>query len=252
MKESLNFSRRKKILFIILTGIFLTNAIIAEIVGAKLFSLENTLGITEANIFLFGEGPFSFTLTAGVILWPIVFITTDIINEYFGIKGVKKVSFLTAGLIVYSFLVIWFITLLEPSSFWVNNYPGLKINESFNAIFLQGLGIIIGSLVAFLVGQLIDSFTFQWLKNLTKSKKIWLRATGSTLISQLIDSFVVLFIAFYIFNDYSFSLVLAIGCVNYIYKFFVAIASTPLIYLAHFFIDKYLEKANPSNSRLIQ
>jgi len=70
-------------LFIILAGFFITNALIAEVIGVKIFSLEDTLGIERANIKLFG-GTFSFHLTAGVLLWPVVFVMTDIINEYYG------------------------------------------------------------------------------------------------------------------------------------------------------------------------
>ena len=72
-------------LFIILGGFFIANALIAEVIGVKIFSLEDTLGIRRANISLFGS-PFSFHLTAGVLLWPVVFIMTDIINEYYGQK----------------------------------------------------------------------------------------------------------------------------------------------------------------------
>ncbi|HVG11595.1 MAG TPA: hypothetical protein VM843_01270, partial [Flavisolibacter sp.] len=75
-------------LFIILTGFFITNALLAEFVGVKIFSLEDTLGVRRAAIPLFG-GSFSFHLTAGVILWPVVFVMTDLINEYYGPRGVR-------------------------------------------------------------------------------------------------------------------------------------------------------------------
>ena len=83
---------------------------------------------------------------------------------------------------------------------------------------------------------------FQKIKKVTGEKKIWLWATGSTLVSQLIDSFVVLTIAFKIGNNWSWAQVLAIGCVNYIYKFSMAILLTPLIYIAERRIEKYLGK----------
>jgi len=73
---------------------------------------------------------------------------------------------------------------------------------------------------------------------------IWLRATGSTLASQFVDIFVVLGIAFYIFGNWSLSQVIAVGLINYIYKFFVAVVLTPVIYLAHNIIDSYLGKEN--------
>ncbi|MEM8895448.1 MAG: queuosine precursor transporter, partial [Bacteroidota bacterium] len=191
-------------LFIILAGIFLTNAIIAEIIGVKIFSAEATLGLAPANIGLLGDFILDFNLTAGAVIWPVVFITTDIINEYYGKKGVRKISFITAGLIAYSFFVIYAVTLLEPAAFWLDvnssdaNGNAFNIDYAFKTIFRQGLGIIVGSLTAFLIGQLLDVFVFQKLKRITGEKMIWLRATGSTLVSQFIDSFVVLAIAFYI------------------------------------------------------
>src|SRR5690606_18308124 len=145
---------------------------------------------------LWGNWVLDFNLTAGVILWPFVFITTDIINEYFGKSGVKRISFLTAGFIAYMFLTIYLVTLLSPAQFWLEvnatdaDGQPTNINHAFNTIFTQGLGIIVGSLLAFLLGQLLDVFIFQKLRRITGSRMIWLRATGSTLVSQGVDSFV--------------------------------------------------------------
>lgn len=234
----------------ILGGIFITNAVVAELIGVKIFSLESTLGLEPANIQLFGNFILDFNLTAGAIIWPVVFITTDIINEYFGKKGVQQITFLTVGLIIYVFLVISVVTSLSPAGFWMDlnstddQGNTFNINHAYNRIFLQGLGIIIGSLIAFLIGQMLDVYIFQKLRRVTGSRMIWLRATGSTLISQLIDSFVVLFIAFYLLGNppWAFKQVLAVGVINYIYKFIVAIILTPLLYLGHNLIDNYLGK----------
>src|SRR5690606_31112941 len=114
------------------------------------------------------------------------------------------------------------------------------MNLAFTRIFGQGLWIIFGSMVAFLIGQFIDVMVFHRIRRVTGEGKIWLRATGSTLVSQFIDSFVVLIIAFYIGSDWDLVRVLAIGVVNYIYKFWIAILLTPLIYLAHNVIERYL------------
>ena len=81
---------KKTNLFIILSGIFLTNALLAELIGIKIFSLEATLGFAQAQLHLLDDWVLDFNLTAGVVLWPVVFVTTDIINEYFGKQGVKK------------------------------------------------------------------------------------------------------------------------------------------------------------------
>jgi uncharacterized integral membrane protein (TIGR00697 family) len=242
---------KRNLLFIVLSGIFITNAILAELVGVKLFSLEKTLGLNWAPVHLFDATPLGFNFTAGVILWPFVFITTDIINEYFGHKGVRTISVLAAALISYAFLLLFVVTLLEPSDYWMNLYAltpegkPFNINYAFSLIFTQGLAIIVASLTAFLVGQLVDVYIFHAIKKHTGDKYLWLRATGSTLVSQLIDSFVVLFLAFYVFKDaehrWSWTFLLSVGLLNYCYKFLVAILLTPLLYIAHFWIDRYLE-----------
>lgn len=229
----------------VLAGIFLTNAIVAEIIGGKIFSGETTLGLQPANLNILGFA-MDFNLTAGAVIWPIVFITSDLINEYFGKPGVKRISYLAAILIAYSFVVIFMTIGLPPAQWWLdaNNTDAdgnfFNIDFAFSKIMGQGLRIIIGSLTAFLIGQLVDVFVFQKLRKITGSKMLWLRATGSTLVSQFLDSFVVLYIAFYgIFPNQQ---IVAIGITNYIYKFLVAILLTPLIYLGHFLIDRYLGK----------
>ncbi len=232
-------------LFYILGAFFVANALLAEFIGVKIFSLEKWLGLEPINLSFFGEGNLSFNLTAGVILWPVVFIMTDIINEYFGRKGVRFMSFTAAALIAYAFLMVYFAMGLHPADFWIQRETGygvIDMNLAFNTIFGQGLWIIVGSLTAFLIGQLVDVYVFHFLRSFTGSSKIWLRATGSTLVSQFIDSFVVLFIAFYLGAGWDLTLVLAIGVVNYIYKFAVAVFLTPLLYILHYFIDIYLGK----------
>jgi uncharacterized integral membrane protein (TIGR00697 family) len=242
-------ANKKTNLFIILCCIFLTNAIIAEVIGVKIFSLEGLLGVKAANMNLLGDLVLDFNLTAGVLIWPVVFITTDIINEYFGREGVRKISYLTAIFISYIFMIIWIATLLPPAQFWLDIHKTdpqgntFDINYSFSKIFRQGLGIMIGSIVAFLLGQLLDAYVFQFIKKLTGSRKVWLRATASTFLSQIIDSFVVLFIAFYLFageNKWSLSQVISVAIINYIYKFSVAVLLIPLLYIGHSIIDKYL------------
>ena len=237
---------KKSRLLLVLTGIFIVNALLAEIIGVKIFSLEALLGTGGAGLRVFGSDPLDFNLTAGVIIWPVVFVTTDIINEYFGPSGVRRVSWLTAGLILYAFLVITLVTHLPPAAFWLdlNNKDAagnsLNINLAFSAIFRQGLGIIAGSLTAFLIGQLIDASVFSWLRRRTGERYIWLRATGSTLVSQLIDSFVVLWIAFHLFGNWPLALVIQVATINYIYKVVAALVLTPVLYVAHGIIDRYL------------
>jgi queuosine precursor transporter len=236
--------QKKNRLFIVLAGIFITNALLAEIIGVKIFSGEATLGLNPAHLNILGF-TMDFNLTAGVVIWPVVFITTDLINEYFGKPGVKRISYLTAVLIAYAFVIIFFAISLPPASWWKelqDPATGTVVNMdvAFNKILGQGQRIIVGSLTAFLLGQLVDVFVFQKLRQATGEKMLWLRATGSTLVSQLVDSFVVLFIAFY--GVFPTDQIIAIGITNYMYKFVVALLLTPLIYFGHSVIDNYLGK----------
>lgn len=239
--------QKRNRLFVILSGVFITNALLAEIIGVKIFSAESTVGLQPAQINILGF-VMDFNLTAGALIWPVVFITTDLINEYFGKPGVKRISYLTALLILYSFLVIFMAIRLPPAGWWaqITNPDGEVFNMdlAFNRVLGQGLRIIVGSLTAFLVAQLVDVFVFQRLRRMTGNRWLWLRATGSTLVSQVVDSFVVLFIAFY--GIFSNDQIIAIGITNYIYKFSVAILLTPVIYLGHYLIDNYLGKDNAS------
>jgi uncharacterized integral membrane protein (TIGR00697 family) len=236
-------------LFLILGGFFIANTMIAEFIGVKIFSLEDTMGINRFNIPLFGSS-FSFHLTAGVLLWPVVFIMTDIINEYYGPRGVKFLSYLTVGLVSYSFIMFSGAIGLKPSEYFTIGNGIDNADAAFGGIFGQGLWIIMGSMTAFLIGQILDVLVFHRIKKMTGEKSIWLRATGSTLVSQLVDSFVVLFIAFYIGrrlqdgqgDPWTLKQILVTGTGNYIYKFVIAIVLTPLIYLIEKWIDNYLGK----------
>ncbi|MEM6630282.1 MAG: queuosine precursor transporter [Bacteroidota bacterium] len=240
--------KKENLLFLLLGGFFITNALLAEFIGVKIFSLEQTLGWEPANISLFGIDGLAFNMTAGVLLWPIVFIMTDIINEYYGKRGVRLLSYMAVGLIIYAYFMVLFAIRVTPAEFWlgINSDISPSIDVAFSRIFGQGLWIIAGSLIAFLIGQIVDVSVFQYLRRFTGAQKIWFRATGSTLVSQLIDSFVVLFVAFYIGPESSLkwplNQVFAVAIVNYIYKFSMAILLTPFLYVIHGVIDRYLGK----------
>jgi queuosine precursor transporter len=250
-----NIQERGTRLWAILTCIFVTNAIVAEFMGVKLFSLEKTLGFLPTNWSFLGQSGLSFTLTAGVLLWPVVFIMTDIINEYFGAKCVRFLSYLTAALITYGFIMLFFAIQLEPADFWLKSHIKAdwpieqqnqmtaevsNYNSAYRIVFGQSLWIIVGSLFAFLVSQLVDVAVFHKIKRWSGEQNIALRSTGSTLVSQFLDSFVVVFIALYIGQQLPFLQVLAIAIMSYIYKACVAVLLTPVLYLVHNLIDRYL------------
>jgi len=224
--------QRRQMLFMILGGVFLGNALIAEMVGGKLFQVATPLH--------------TFTLSCGVIIWPVVFVTSDIINEYFGRAGVKRLSFLAAGVIAYAFFAVWLCQFVKAPSFSPID------DASFKRVFLQSQWIIVGSITAFLLAQLIDVAIFWMVRRRTGHRYLWLRATGSTLVSQLVDTFVVGFIGLYLpwrfgvsksKDPITFAVFLNTSASGYIFKFAVAIAVTPLLYVVHAIIDRYLGRA---------
>jgi uncharacterized integral membrane protein (TIGR00697 family) len=218
------FQRKKDIIYIILAGIFITNALVAELIGGKLIYIGDNV------------------MSLGILPWPIVFITTDLINEYFGEKGVKKLSIITAGLIAYTFFLL-LIGLNIPAV----KGDGLITDDQFSAVFGQSMWIIVGSITAFMVSQLIDVTLFHFLKNKTGNKMLWLRSTGSTVISQLFDSFIVLGIAFWLPGKINTQTFIASAFTGYSVKLVIAVGLTPLIYLGHYLIDNYLAREKNAN-----
>lgn len=230
-------------LFIGFTAFFVANALIAECIGGKIFSFEKIFGWQPANFTLFGQSGLAFSLTCGVLLWPLEFVMTDIVNEYFGPKAVRRISYTAVILISYAFLMFYGAMKIPPADFWLSTKVDQGIPDmqnAFSGIFGQGMWIILGSLTAFLVSQIVDVTVFHRIKKATGEKKVWLRATGSTLVSQLVDSFIVLTIAFKFGSNWTWPLVFAVGTMNYIYKFTVAIILTPVIYFVERRIEKYL------------
>jgi len=230
-------------LFIFLTAFFVGNAVVAEFVGVKIFALENTLGLPPFGWNLFGQSG-SLSFTAGVLIWPIVFILTDVINEYFGRRGVRLISYAAIVMISYGFLFAYASIHLAPADWWVtvNKERGVPdMQAAYNSVFGQGLWTIGGSITAFFVGQVIDVGIFHRIRQWTGERWIWLRATGSTAVSQLFDSFLVLYIAFVLGPpQWPIGLFLAVGTVNYLYKMAAAVVLSPLLYLSRRWIEQYL------------
>ena len=207
---------RRDVVYLALAGFFVTNAILGELTGGKLFAL----------------GP--FTLSIGVIPWPVVFIATDLINEYFGRDGVRRLTFMTIALIVYAFVVLFAAMQVPAASF------SPVTDGQFQAVFGQSLWIIAGSVTAFAASQLVDVTIFWLVRHKTGGRYLWLRATGSTVISQLIDSFVIIGIAFWLPGKVKTSEFLTVAASNYSFKLLIALGVTPLLYAGHAMIDRFL------------
>jgi len=218
---------RRDVVFGLLGAFFLTNAVVAELAGGKLIHI----------------GPETWTLygarlqaTVGVMLWPVVFATTDLINEYFGTRGVRRLSLLTAGMIGYVYLVLQ-ATMAVPAA------PGGIDEDSYRKVFGPGSSIIVGSLLAFLIGQLVDVSVFHVLRRRSGKRLLWLRSTGSTVVSQLIDTLVVLYVGLAIPFHWSFEQYRNVAVPNYLIKLVLALAMTPVIYAVHWAVERYLGHA---------
>ena len=217
---------RRELLFFVLGGFFLTNAILAELTGGKLFKAP-TIGLGWLTLK-------DIPLSIGVIPWPVVFVTTDLINEYYGKEGVRKLTFLAVGMISYCFGLLY-LAMLIPS--WERSPVS---SAAFETVFGQSMWIIVGSMTAFLTAQLVDVIIFMAFRRRTGHRMLWLRATGSTVISQLIDTFIVAYIGFVLPGKMTLDEYVRMGSGNYAYKLMIAILVTPVIYLAHSLIEKFL------------
>ncbi len=237
---------RRQLLLLILCGFFVGFFVAVELIGAKLFHFS-----------LFGLGPSSFGLngslfvaTTGIIAFPLTFIITDIVNEYYGKRAVRTLTFLAIAVNLALIPVVQAAIHVDA-----HDFASGGVNEPFNAAFATALGqswaIVVASLCAFAVGQLVDVSVFAWLRARTGGRMLWLRAQGSTVVSQLIDTFVVIYLAFVVIpwiagGDNLFAMkpgeAFGVSMTNYIYKFAIAVAITPLLYAVHWAIDAWLGK----------
>lgn len=211
---------RRDAAFLGLSAIFLTHALLGEMIGGKLIQVGG------------------WVMSVGVVPWPVVFVVTDLINEYYGPRAVRRLTLLSVGLILYTFLVLLACMQVPAATF------SPVSDQAFHSVFGQSLWIIIGSVVAFALSQLIDARVFILVKSLTHSRFLWLRAVGSTLISQLIDTFVINTIAFGVPGKISYAQVLELSVTNYGYKALIALGTVPLIYLGHSLMERWMHGAS--------
>jgi uncharacterized integral membrane protein (TIGR00697 family) len=227
LREAYVLNRPQK-LYVICAAVFLTALVVAEATASKFFTAFQL----PFTLTIWGQEFTRVTMTAGVIAFPITFIVTDVMNEYYGKRGIRYVTFVGMAMIVFEFLLLW-ICIEVPVD------PASPVSQAaFSEVFGSSQRVIVGSLTAYLLGQLADITLFHWLRQLTRGKYLWLRATGSTFGSQFIDTFIVLSIAFV--GQLSIQEILAITLFNYSYKFLIAVGITPIIYLAHYAMDRYL------------
>lgn len=211
-------------LFVSLVAVFVTCLVVGDLVGGKLTS-----------VYLFGR---EWVFTSGMISFPITFVLTDILSEFYGRTAVRRVTVIAFFMVALTFTIVYTVGSLPWASFTQSKgWDGVTQRE-FNPVFTQAGTIQIASMTAFLIGSLVDISVFFLLKRLTGNRMLWLRATGSTAISQLVDTFVVQGIAFG--PKLTFSEYLNVVTTSYLIKLVVAIGITPIIYALHELIEKKL------------
>jgi hypothetical protein len=236
--NQLQASSRREWLFVFLAGFFITNAVTAELISNKLIDVPLTFSFFGSEL-----GP--FVTVVGVLPWPLVFICTDLINEFYGKKAIRRLSWITAALISYCFIMVT-VALAIPANTVIS--PNTANDFEFTKVFGQSQWVIVGSVFAFMFSQLLDATLFAWIKQKTGNRHIWLRSTGSTVISQLIDSYIVIYIGFILPGTLPISAFWEIAPTNYVLKLIIAILLTPLIYLGHYAVRRYLgEHASESH-----
>ena len=209
-------------LYLYLVGVFLTALLIGDTIGAKLFTVDIPLGFTTLPA----------TLSAGSIWFPITFLLTDVVNEFYGTSGARTMTFVGFWMALLAFVILYVARLIPAASF------SPVSQATFDNVFGNANRIFVASLCAYLVGQLADIAIFQHMKKLTQSKHIWLRATGSTLISQLIDTLIVTYVAFS--GLLTPEQLRHAATTSYLVKMMVAIGLTPVIYALHGVIHRRL------------
>jgi uncharacterized integral membrane protein (TIGR00697 family) len=209
-------------LYVYLCAVFLTALLIGDTIGSKLFTVAIPLGFTTLHA----------TLSVGAIWFPITFLLTDVINEFYGSRGARFVTFVGFWMAVFAFVAILCARLIPAAPF-----SPVK-DEAFDNVLGNANRIFVASLAAYLIGQLVDIAVFQSAKRLTQSRHIWLRSTGSTLISQLIDTLVVTYVAFT--GKLTAAQLRQTATTSYVVKVLLAVGMTPVIYALHGLLHRRL------------
>jgi queuosine precursor transporter len=211
-------------LFIILAGIFSICLVIGDVIGGKL---------VETSIF--GQ---TFTTTVGMIPFPVTFLLTDVLNEFYGKRAARFVTLLGFGLALLAYTFI-FIAGAVPIADLARGADWKGVTDaSFNNVFLGSQRMILASMTAYIVAQFVDIGVFHLLRRVTKNRFLWLRATGSTLVSQLIDTVTISIVAWT--GIMTSSQIVNVIFSAYTLKIMIAVSLTPLIYLAHAALERGL------------
>lgn len=235
--------RKREVLLVLLCSLFIGFFVTAELLGAKLWRFT-LFGLSPTKLGLSSSA--EFVATTGILAFPLTFVLTDVINEYFGRRVVRLFTLSAVAVNLVLQLVVQAAIRVPAISFT----PGVSDETVQNAYSLalgQSWSIVAASLVAFLIGQALDARVFTYLRHKTGGKMLWLRSQGSTVVSQLVDTFVVIGLAFVVIpkltgfgTPWQWGQAFEVSITNYVYKFAIAVAITPVLYLVHGAVARWL------------
>jgi queuosine precursor transporter len=211
-------------LFVVLAAVFVTCLLVGDIIGGKLL-----------EVHILGR---AFVISAGMVPFPVTFLLTDLLNEFYGKRAARFVTwigFASAGL---ALLILQIATQLPWAPFTSSSdWSGVR-PTAFDNVFAGSRRILYASMMAYLVAQFTDIAVFNLLKRLTRNRMLWLRATGSTLFSQFIDTIVIQVLAWEGLLDLR--RIVGLVVTSYTVKVAVAVGLTPLIYAGHALVERWL------------
>ena len=214
---------RQQQLYTYLSGIFVAALLVGDLTGGKAFGVD---------VHVFGLH-YKQPVSVGLFAFPITFLLTDIVNEFYGTKGARFLTLLGMWMAVFAFIVLNVSQLpaADPNSYYTD--------AEFNKVFGVGGKLFVASIIAYLCGQFLDIHVFAFWKTLTQSRHLWLRATGSTIASQVVDTFVINWLFWYVFPSVGNAQPRPLGWVTsksvgeYLIKLVIAVGLTPAVYALH-------------------
>jgi uncharacterized integral membrane protein (TIGR00697 family) len=215
---------RRLQLFIVLAAVFVTCLLVGDIIGGKLLQLS------------WGEQ--AFVISAGMIPFPITFLLTDLLNEFYGKRAARFVTWVGFGMALLAFGLIDVAVAVPFAPFTAEaSWDGVT-RGSFDNVFAGSKRILVASMAAYLLAQFCDIALFGLLRRLTRGRMLWLRATGSTAVSQLLDTVTVQLIAWW--GLLSVGQIGGLVLTSYAVKLVVAVGLTPVIYAGHGLLERQL------------
>jgi len=195
-------------LYLVLSGIFIASLVTCNLIANKFVTVD--LGFKV------------FIVSAGILPYPLTFLVTDLISELYGQRK--------ANLVVFSgFIASLFVLLFLWLGGQFNSIPdSLVSDEIYNSVFQNAWRLIAGSMIAYLFAQFVDVRIFHFWKKLTDGKHLWLRNNGSTIVSQLVDTTLVICILF--LGVWNTDQILSAIIDGWIFKMLMALLDTPIIY----------------------